>query len=160
MSRGKPSSAQLELSSDMLDILNSSSDLKSENGLDVRNYGCLDGIPEAKKLMADIVGVSPENIIVCGNSSLNIMYDIVSRSMVFGVLGETPWSKLDMEHVTPVVEMVPGWQQDITNCRRFQELPQKAKDYVHYLEELLEHEIQFISVGAKRDEYILKGAWL
>ena len=56
MSRGKPSSAQLELSSDMLDILNSSSDLKSENGLDVRNYGCLDGIPEAKKLMADIVG--------------------------------------------------------------------------------------------------------
>ena len=95
MSRGKPSSAQLELSSDMLDILNSSSDLKSENGLDVRNYGCLDGILEAKKLMADIVGVSPENIIVCGNSSLNIMYDIVSRSMVFGVLGETPWSKLD-----------------------------------------------------------------
>lgn len=66
----------------------------------------------------------------------------------------------DMEHVTPVVEMVPGWQQDITNCRRFQELPQKAKDYVHYLEELLEHEIPFISVGAKRDEYILKGAWL
>lgn len=66
----------------------------------------------------------------------------------------------DMEHVTPVVKMVPGWQQDITNCRRFQELPQKAKDYVHYLEELLEHEIQFISVGAKRDEYILKGAWL
>ena len=66
----------------------------------------------------------------------------------------------DMEHVTPVVKIVPGWQQDITNCRRFQELPQKAKDYVHYLEELLEHEIQFISVGAKRDEYILKGAWL
>ena len=66
----------------------------------------------------------------------------------------------DMEHVTPVVKMVPGWQQDITNCRRFQELPQKAKDYVHYLEELPEHEIQFISVGAKRDEYILKGAWL
>lgn len=66
----------------------------------------------------------------------------------------------DMEHVTPVVKMVPGWQQAITNCRRFQELPQKAKDYVHYLEELLEHEIQFISVGAKRDEYILKGAWL
>lgn len=95
MSRGKPSSAQLELSRDMLDILNSSSDLKSENGLDVRNYGCLDGIPEAKKLMADIMGVSPVNIIVCGNANLNIMYDIVSRSMVFGVLGEAPWSKLD-----------------------------------------------------------------
>ena len=95
MSRGKPSLAQLDLSRDMLDILNTSSDLESENGLDVRNYGCLDGIPEAKKLMADIMGVSPENVIVCGNASLNIMYDIVSRSMVFGVLGETPWCKLD-----------------------------------------------------------------
>lgn len=95
MSRGKPSLAQLDLSRDMLDILNSSSDLKSGNGLDVRNYGCLDGIPEAKKLMADIMGVSPENVIVCGNASLNIMYDIVSLSMIFGVLGETPWCKLD-----------------------------------------------------------------
>lgn len=95
MSRGKPSLAQLDLSRDMLNILNSSSDLKSGNGLDVRNYGCLDGIPEAKKLMADIMGVSPENVIVCGNASLNIMYDIVSLSMIFGVLGETPWCKLD-----------------------------------------------------------------
>ena len=95
MSRGKPSLAQLDLSEDMLDVLNSSSDLKSENGLDVSNYGCLDGIPEAKKIMADIMRVSPENVIVCGNASLNIMYDIVSRSMVFGVSGETPWCKLD-----------------------------------------------------------------
>ena len=61
----------------------------------MRNYGCLDGIPEAKKIMADIMRVSPENVIVCGNASLNIMYDIVSRSMVFGVSGETPWCKLD-----------------------------------------------------------------
>lgn len=66
----------------------------------------------------------------------------------------------DMELAVPVVHMVPGWQQDISACRSFHELPPKAKDYVKYLEELLEHEIQFISVGAKRDEYIVKGAWL
>ncbi len=95
MSRGKPSVAQLELSRDMLDVLNSSSDMKSENGLDVRNYGVLDGIPEAKKLMADIMGVDKDNVIVCGNASLNIMYDMISRAMVFGVLGSTPWCKLD-----------------------------------------------------------------
>ncbi len=95
MSRGKPSVAQLDLSKDMLDVLNSTSDMKSENGMDVRNYGVLDGIPEAKQIMADIIGVSADNVIVCGNASLNIMYDMVSRSMVFGVLGETPWCKLD-----------------------------------------------------------------
>lgn len=95
MSRGKPSVFQLDISKDMLDVLNSSSDMKSENGMDVRNYGVLDGIPEAKKIMADIMGVSSDNVIVCGNASLNIMYDMVSRSMVFGVLGNTPWCKLD-----------------------------------------------------------------
>lgn len=95
MSRGKPSVAQLDLSKDMLDVINSTSDTNSENGLDVRNYGALDGLPEAKKLMADVMGVSPDNVIVYGNSSLNMMYDVVSRSMVFGVLGSTPWCKLD-----------------------------------------------------------------
>ena len=67
---------------------------------------------------------------------------------------------MDMEDVTPIVEMLPGWQQDISKCRSFQELPQNARDYVEYLERLLKHEIQFISVGARRDEYILKGEWL
>ena len=95
MSRGKPSKEQLDLSNDMLDVLQSSSDMKAENGMDVRNYGILDGINEAKKLMADIMGVSSDNVIVCGNASLNIMFDMVSRAMVFGVLGSTPWSKLD-----------------------------------------------------------------
>lgn len=95
MSRGKPSVAQLDLSKDMLDVINSTSDTNSENGLDVRNYGAFDGLPEAKKLMADVMGVSPDNVIIYGNSSLNMMYDVVSRSMVFGVLGSTPWCKLD-----------------------------------------------------------------
>ena len=95
MSRGKPSVAQLDLSKDMLDVITSDSEMKTENGFDVRNYGVLDGIPEAKKIMADILGVSTDNVIVCGNASLNIMYDTISRAMVFGVLGSTPWSKLD-----------------------------------------------------------------
>ena len=95
MSRGKPSISQLELSKDMLNIVDDKSDMKCENGMDVRNYGVLDGIPEAKKIMADIMGVSSDNVIVCGNASLNIMFDTVSRAMVFGVLGSTPWSKLE-----------------------------------------------------------------
>lgn len=108
MSRGKPSAEQLNLSNDMLDVLSSSSDMKAENGMDVRNYGILDGISEAKKLMADIMGVSSDNVIVCGNASLNIMYDMVSRAMVFGVLGSTPWCKLDkVKFLCPV----PGYDR-------------------------------------------------
>lgn len=108
ISRGKPSKAQLDLSKDMLDILSSSSDMLSENGMDVRNYGVLDGIPEAKKLMADVMGVSADNVIVCGNASLNIMYDMISRAMVFGVLGSTPWCKLDkVKFLCPV----PGYDR-------------------------------------------------
>lgn len=95
MSRGKPSPAQLDLSREMLDVLNSSSELKAENGIDVRNYGLLEGIYEARKLMGDIMGVPAENVIVCGNASLNIMYDLVSRAEVFGFDGCTPWAKLD-----------------------------------------------------------------
>ena len=95
MSREKPSAAQLDMSRDFLDALNSASEMKSENGLDVRNYGAMDGIPEAKKLMGDIMGVPAENVIVCGNASLTIMYDTVSRSMTHGVLGSTPWCRLD-----------------------------------------------------------------
>lgn len=95
MSRGKPSMAQLNLSKDILDVVKSDSDMKSENGMDVRNYGALEGIPEAKKIMADIMGVNTDNVIVCGNASLSIMYDMVSRAMMFGVLGSKPWSKYD-----------------------------------------------------------------
>lgn len=95
MSRGKPSPEQLDLTMPMLDVLTSKDILKAENGFDTRNYGILDGIPEAKTLFADMLKVSAENIIVGGNSSLNMMYDSISRSMTFGVLGSTPWSKLD-----------------------------------------------------------------
>lgn len=95
MSRGKPAASQLDMEMELMDILNSSSDYKTEGGVDCRNYGIVDGIPEAKKLMADMLGVkSAENVIVCGNASLTIMYDTVSRSMTHGVGGNTPWCKL------------------------------------------------------------------
>ena len=95
MSRGKPAAAQLDLSMPMMSILNEDSVLKAENGTDCRNYGVLDGIPEAKELMAQMMDTKAENIMVYGNSSLNIMYDTVSRSMIHGVGGNTPWCKLD-----------------------------------------------------------------
>lgn len=108
MSRGKPGVEQLELSMGMLDVLNSSSDMRASNGLDCRNYGVLDGIPEAKKMMAAIMEVSPENIIIYGNASLSIMYDTVARSFVHGVLDGTPWCKLDkVKWLCPV----PGYDR-------------------------------------------------
>lgn len=116
MSRGKPGADQLDLSMDMMDVLDSKSVLKSENGTDLRNYGILDGIPEAKKLMADVVGAKPENMIVYGNSSLNIMYDQISRAEVFGFCGNTPWSRLDqVKFLCPV----PGYDRHFAITEKF-----------------------------------------
>ena len=75
MSRGKPSAEQLDLSMPMMDVLNSHSSLHSRKGTDIRNYGMVDGIDEAKELIADMIDTKPENVIVYGNASLNIMYD-------------------------------------------------------------------------------------
>ena len=95
MSRGKPCKEQLDLSMGMMDALNSSVDLSCEDGTDCRNYGVIDGIEEAKVLIGDMMENNPENIIIYGNSSLNVMYDTVSRAMTHGILGNTPWCKLD-----------------------------------------------------------------
>lgn len=95
MARGKPCNEQLELSMPMLDILDSSAYMLTEDGTDSRNYGVMDGIPEAKQLFADILDVHPENVIVFGNASLNIMFDTVSRAVTHGIMGNTPWGKLD-----------------------------------------------------------------
>lgn len=95
MSRGKPSIAQLDLAMGMMDVLSSEADLTCEEGIDCRNYGVLDGIREAKQLLADMTEVPRDNIVIMGNSSLNIMYDTVARSMTHGVMGSTPWCKLD-----------------------------------------------------------------
>lgn len=92
MSRGKPSASQLDLSKGMMDVLRSDSNLTCEDGTDCRNYGVLDGIPEAKRLLAGMIGAKPEQVIVYGNSSLNVMYDSVARCMYEGVLGGKPWA--------------------------------------------------------------------
>ena len=95
MSRGKPCREQLDLSMGMMDVLNSEVDLSCEDGTDCRNYGVLDGIAEAKVLIGDMMENHPDNIIIYGNSSLNVMYDTVSRAMTHGIMGNTPWCKLD-----------------------------------------------------------------
>lgn len=108
MSRGKPSAEQLDLSMGILDAIDSETALISENGTDLRNYGVLDGIPEAKRLLAEMLGCSEKNVIVYGNSSLNIMYDQISRAMVLGICGNTPWCKLDkVKFLCPV----PGYDR-------------------------------------------------
>ena len=109
MSRGKPSPAQLSISNECMDIFNSQCDFMTESGQDVRNYGSLEGIPEARELMADLLRVPVENVYVGGNASLNIMYDTVANSMLFGVMGSTPWCKLS----TPVKFLcpVPGYDR-------------------------------------------------
>ena len=95
MSRGKPTVAQLDMTMGLMDVLNSDSDMTTMDGVDARNYGLMDGIIEAKHLMADVMSVPAENVIVYGNSSLAIMYDAISRSVTHGVMGSTPWCKLD-----------------------------------------------------------------
>lgn len=91
MSRGKPSPEQLDLSLPMLDVVNGKSDFTSS--VDCRNYGLVDGIPEAKELIAGILGVSTDEVIIFGNSSLNIMFDVVTKAMIKGIMGSEPWFK-------------------------------------------------------------------
>lgn len=116
MARGKPSVDQLDLSMEMMDILSSDDDLTCEDGTDCRNYGVLDGIAEAKQLLGDMMEVPADNIIIYGNSSLNVMYDTVSRSMTHGVLGSTPWCKLDkVKFLCPV----PGYDRHFSITQYF-----------------------------------------
>ncbi|MCI9080254.1 MAG: aminotransferase class I/II-fold pyridoxal phosphate-dependent enzyme [Lachnospiraceae bacterium] len=108
MARGKPGVSQLAISMPMLDAVNKESDMNTLLGNDTRNYGDWDGIGECRQLMADMMEVKKANVIVCGNSSLNIMYDTVMRSMAMGVNGMTPWCKLDkVKFLCPV----PGYDR-------------------------------------------------
>ena len=108
MSRGVPCQEQLDLSMGMMDVLDSSSDLTCEDGTDCRNYGQLTGIEEARELLGDMMENNPKDIIIYGNSSLNVMFDTVSRCWTHGVMGGTPWCRL------PVVKFlcpVPGYDR-------------------------------------------------
>ena len=108
MSRGKPSQEQLDLSMEMMDVLHSGSDLRCSTGVDCRNYGVLDGIPEAKELLGAMCEVDADKMIIYGNSSLNVMYDTVARAMTHGIMGSTPWCKLDkVKFLCPV----PGYDR-------------------------------------------------
>ena len=114
MSRGKPAPEQLNLSLDML-LHCLDGDYKSSNGIDCRNYGVLDGIPEAKALFQEMLGVSSDEVIVGGNSSLQMMYDTIIRAMQLGVLGsEKPWCKYDhVKFLCPA----PGYDRHFAICQ-------------------------------------------
>ena len=116
MARGKPSPEQLELSMDMFNVLDEKSVLKGINTDDYRNYGILDGIPESKKIFSKMLGVSEDEIIIGGNASLNLMYDIISDSYAFGVNGSTPWCRLDkVKFLCPV----PGYDRHFAITEKF-----------------------------------------
>ncbi len=115
MTRGKPCAEQLDISMDILDI--PAKELrKAADGTDCFNYGVLDGIPEAKALFAEMLEVNTDEIIVGGNSSLNLMYDTIARAMSLGILGSTPWSKLDgVKFLCPS----PGYDRHFAICELF-----------------------------------------
>lgn len=116
MARGKPASAQLDLSMPLLDILDSSADYKAADGTDCRNYGVLDGIPEAKELMSIMLDDDADKVIVFGNASLNLMYDTVMRCWNFGTLGSKPWCQYEnIKWICPV----PGYDRHFAVTEAF-----------------------------------------
>ena len=116
MARGKPASDQLDLSTEMLTLLKSSEDCFNENGVDCRNYGGLEGIDEARRLMAVLLDDDPENVIVGGNSSLTLMYNSVARYMDFGARGSKPWMDYDcIKWICPV----PGYDRHFFITKSF-----------------------------------------
>lgn len=116
MARGKPSPEQLELSMPMLDCVNSTSDYRAADGTDCRNYGVLAGLPEARTFIANMLDVASEQVIVCGASSLNVMFDTIARAWISGLGGQLPWSKLDsVKFICPV----PGYDRHFAICEHF-----------------------------------------
>jgi aspartate/methionine/tyrosine aminotransferase len=115
MTRGKPCSEQLDLANGLLTILGPA-DYKAEDGTDCRNYGGLDGLLEAKRLMADFMEVSPKEIIVGDNSSLALMHDAIARALSHGVPGgEGPWARSATKFLCPV----PGYDRHFAICEHF-----------------------------------------
>lgn len=109
ISRGKPCTAQLDLSDGILDILHGADDCKTEAGFDCRNYGLFEGVPEAQRLFSELLTIPSENILLGGSSSLTFMYDTLSRAMLYGVCGsERPWCK---EEKVKFICPVPGYDR-------------------------------------------------
>lgn len=117
MSRGKPSTEQLDLAMPMFDVFTNAASMLTADGIDCRNYGCLTGIHDAKVLFGDLLGVKEEELIIGGNSSLAMMYDAVSRAMTHGVYGsKKPWGKYDkVKFLCPV----PGYDRHFAICESF-----------------------------------------
>lgn len=115
MTRGKPGPEQLDISNGMLTILGDNN-FRTPSGLDIRNYGGLDGFPEAKRLFADFLDVSPDEVIIGGNASLNLMYDTVAQVMSHGTSGEgKPWLGRKIKFLCPV----PGYDRHFAICEHF-----------------------------------------
>ena len=117
MSRGKPSPEQLDLSRGMMDILGAESDLICADGEDCRNYGVLEGIPEMRQFFADLLGVEAGQVIVGGNSSLNMMFDMMASAMHDGFPGYTPWGK--EEEKPQFLCPVPGYDRHFSVTEYF-----------------------------------------
>lgn len=117
MARGNPSVKQMDLSSEMFLKVSLESGFLNESGIDCRNYGGLDGLPELKHLFADMMNVEPSSVIVGGNSSLNMMFDTVAQFMTHGSYdGGTPWAKQDdIKFLCPV----PGYDRHFKICEHF-----------------------------------------
>jgi DNA-binding transcriptional MocR family regulator len=113
MTRGKPSSEQLDLANDLSTIL-AISDYKAADGTDTRNYGGLDGLPEMKAIFAEILETSPRNVIIGGNSSLTMMHDTIVRALLHGVPdGMGAWSKSKIKFLCPS----PGYDRHFGICQ-------------------------------------------
>ena len=114
MTRGKPSPEQLDLADDLLTCV-THGETKSEDGTDLRNYGGLAGIPEARRLFAAFLGTEPDRVIVGGNSSLTMMWDVLANAMSFGMPdGDGPWRDQAPKFICPV----PGYDRHFAICER------------------------------------------